>query len=207
MRLTVNTYKLSWLIVIVNFLLGIALGIYPNLSSSTNKKVDPLPFYIFSGLITLSSLGQASEKGISLIKNRGKLTGQDFVEKYSNILIESLNTIILLPLEKGQVETFQKSLLKSICALVKLYYDEKNGLKINANLMIPCEIKDEEFKHNVKFFDPLRLPNTYKCLLKLELCAEHIAGVSPGFALPVDKDKARLLFGAPKRMFEKLIVA
>jgi|GEM_PF-5651743 len=197
-------YKLSWIILVLNFLIGIALGIYPNLPSSTSKKAEQTTFYIFAGLIILSSSGQVIEKSISLRKNRGKLSGQEFVQKYTNILIEAVNTITLLPLEKAQIEEAQKSLLKSISLLVQLYYEEKIELKISANLMIPREIKDynsaEQFREQVKFTDPLREPNTYQCVLSLILWSnpKEGEGVPLNFTIPVDRDYARLLFGAPK---------
>ena len=195
-------YKLSWVLLVFNLLIAIALGIYPHTQKETKQEENQQPLYIFSGLLILSVTGQAIEKGVALRRNRGKLTGQDFVETYTNTLIEAVNTIKFLPLEQDEVQSAQKLLLKSISSIIKLYYGKKIGLEINANLMIPHQVIDfvenGQFKPEVKFADPLRNPETYKCVLALTVSSTPLVAVPQNFCIPVDSSHDRLLFGAPQ---------
>lgn len=196
-------YTFSWGLIILQFILSIGLGIYPFTALPDAKKIEPLPFYSLVAMLTLLSGAQAFEKIIALRKNRGKLSGEEFVEKYTNGLIEAVKIISYLPADQQYVHSAQKQILNFISSFVKLYYEDKENLEISANLMLPHKVndyttKEDKFNEDVKFVDIMRSPSTYQCVLTLSISSASIQGLTKNFTLPVDSQKQRLLFGAPK---------
>lgn len=206
--------RLSWGLIALQLLFGIAVALYPRLyppapsgptgAAATAARVPPdQAFYGFAALVILNALVQAADKATSLSRNRGKLSGQKFLEQYTNALTESIRTLQLLPLRAEQVESAQKQLLRFVAEVVALYYEDRTGLSISASLMIPAPTAEfckpeGRFQEAVHFADPLRNHDTYSCVLRLTVASDPLPNVPAEFVLPVDTDGDRLLFGSPR---------
>lgn len=211
--------KLSWAVILLQFVLGVIIAIYPhasklnpvgqrgNTSSSTvgvasQTTLSYGAFYFISGCIILVGLLNLTEKAIALNKNRESITGEKFLQEYTKILTDAFQIAPeISSMTESQIIDAQKLLLQFISKFVELYFENKSGLQTSANLMVRREIdtyQGNEFFEKVHFVDPGRTPNSYKCVLVLVQASNPLIYVPNDFALPVDNDEHRLFFGAPK---------
>ncbi len=173
----------------------------------------------YSSLISVSAL-----VGIGVIevvkqlrdsaKSKGRLSGQTFLEEYTTLLtnaIEALQDVHMY--NEQQLYQTQTKILKLIASVVILFYPEVEGLGINANLMqnepVEKHSVQNKFHDYVYFSDPVRDASSYASVLCVKAWADPPQIAPHNFALPVDKDRPRVLFGAPRTFVsgEKIVIA
>lgn len=196
-------YQLRWILITVGILLTGILAWYESEHQSHTGNYSPW--------IAISALG-----GIGLIDfitkiqetshAKGRLSGQDFLEKYTDLLTNAIEALQdIHEYNKAQLLQTQSKILKLISSVVLLFHPETTNLGINANLMwnegIDLHSSQNKFADHVYFSDPQRDANSYKSVLCIKAWASKSQVTPPNFAVPVDKDQARVLFGAP-RTFE-----
>jgi len=162
----------------------------------------------YSPLISISAL-----VGIGLIefvkqlrdaaKSKGRLSGQTFLEEYTALLTNAIGALQdVHAYNEPQLLQAQTKILKLIAAVVVLFHPEAEGLGINANLMqnepVGSHSTGDKFGDHVYFSDPQRAASSYASVLCIKAWADAPQVAPPNFALPVDKDPPRVLFGAPR---------
>ena len=154
-------------------------------------------FFVSLGIIEAVKLFQESAR------SKGRLSGQDFLEKYTKLLtdaIEALQDVHTYNAE--QLLQAQTKILILIAAVVILFHPEAVNLGINANLMLNEGIdnhsSENKFANYVYFSDPQRNADTYSSVLCIRAWAYPPQVAPHNFSIPVDKDPQRVLFGAPR---------
>ena len=140
--------------------------------------------------------------------NLGQLQGQlgeyNFLKDYTETLSSAVDLLQdLNGYNAQQVKFNQRLILKYIASVVIAYFKEKVELEVNANLMQPQPVaefardKYLDFKR-VYFTDQSRSYDEYRAVLLITAWAQNASGVPKAFAIPVDTDDDRLLFGAAR---------
>ncbi len=140
--------------------------------------------------------------------NLGQLQGQigeyNFLKDYTATLSSAVDLLQdLNNYNAQQVKSNQRLTLKYIASVVNTYFKEKVELDVNASLMQPrptVEFARDKYldAKRVYFADQSRPCDEYRVILVVTAWAQNAPGVPREFALPVDTDNERLLFGAAK---------
>ncbi len=140
--------------------------------------------------------------------NLGQLQGQAgeyaFLKDYTKTLSGAVDLLQdLNGYNAQQVKFAQRQTLKYIASVVITYFQEKVELDVNANLMQPrptSEFAAGKYldARRVHFADQSRPHDEYRAVLLLTAWAQNASGVPRDFAIPVDADDERLLFGAAR---------
>jgi hypothetical protein len=218
----IKIVKYLWFSILLQYILGISLALYPHIIARLDatkaanggsiqqevRREDSLKekkstFYIFALLVTVLATVNLVEKSITLNENKENITGENFLKRYTDTLINAFQLAPEISLmSKEEIDKAQGELLRFIVKFIELYYDEKSGLKLSANLMVKKEVEDfqenDKFNKQVYFSDPTRLASTYDCLLTIVQSSSPLEHVPLEFSIPVDKDENRILFGAPR---------
>ena len=157
-----------------------------------------LPIIAFVGI----GLAEIAKQVRESTKSKGRLSGQTFLEEYTTLLsnaIEALQDVHTY--DAAHLLQVQTKILKLIASVVVLFHPEATGLGINANLMLNEDVSahsvQDRFDDHVYFGDPKRTASSYAGVLCIRAWAESPQIAPHNFALPVDTDPSRVLFGAP----------
>lgn len=192
--------RLVGLFVVIGIVLTGFVAWYESEHQSHTRGYSPLvsvSALIGIGIVELIKLYRDS------VQSKGRLSGQDFLEEYTALLtnaIEALQDVHTY--NEIQLLKAQTKILKLIAAVVVLFHPEVQGLGINANLMLNEAVSSHSagdvFADHVCFWDPQRSAGTYRSVLCIRAWADPPVTAPPNFSVPVDKDPARVLFGAPQ---------
>ncbi len=193
-------YYLRWGLIIVGVLLTAFFAWYESEHQPHTGDYSPwiaITALACIGLIDLLTKGQETHHA------KGRLSGQTFLEEYTTLLtnaIEALQDVHTY--NEQQLHQTQTKILKLIASVVVLFHPEAEGLGINANLMqgqpIEQHSRQDKFNDYVYFSDPVRAASSYASVLCVKAWADPPQIAPLNFALPVDKDQPRVLFGAPR---------
>ncbi len=157
--------------------------------------------------------GHLSAQVQTLQGNLGQLqdrVGQyHFLKDYTETLSSAVDTLQELNgYDVPQVKLIQRQILKYIASVVLSYFSDKVELEVNAGLMEPKQTSDfaiSDFAsgrfldgRRVYFADQSRPADEYRAVLAITAWAHNAPGVPRDFAIPVDGDNQRLLFGAAR---------
>ena len=136
-------------------------------------------------------------------KSKGRLSGQTFLEEYTGLLTDAIEALQdVHDYNTPQLHQAQTKILKLIASVVILFHPEAVGLGINANLMREEPVTDhstgDKFDSHVYFGDPQRAAGSYAAVLCIRAWAEAPEVAPVNFAIPIDTDPSRVLFGAPR---------
>lgn len=209
---------LSWVFIGIQILCGIGIPWYLDLYTPHSAGYHP---WVYGGLLVAGAVAQSWDKISVQAKNRhlvsqvktlqgnlGQLqdrVGQyNFLKDYTETLSSAVDTLQELNgYDAPQVKLIQRQILKYIASVVLSYFKDKVELEVNASLMEPRQTSD--FVRNryldakrVYFADQSRPGNEYRTVLAITAWAHNASGVPRDFAIPVDSDDERLLFGAAR---------
>lgn len=131
-----------------------------------------------------------------------------FMKKYQEALVQSIIVLSDLPkMDRAQLAKAQQAILDAIRSVVAGCFGDKSGLQINANLMIqiPVDGLSAGDIPGLLFVDPMRELKTYRSVLWLVQWASESHCVPNPLSLPIDKDKKRVLLGAPAAVESRTI--
>ncbi len=191
--------RVTWLLVVFGIILtGFVAWYESEHQAHTPGYSSLLPTVALVGVGIAEIAKQVRES----TKSKGRLSGQDFLEKYTTLLtnaIEALQDVHTY--NEAQLLQTQTKILKLIASVVVLFHPEAVGLGINANLMLDEDVAthsaQDRFNDYVHFGDPKRTASSYASVLCIRAWAEAPQVAPHNFALPVDTDPSRVLFGAP----------
>jgi hypothetical protein len=203
-------YWLRWAIIVAGILLG---GLYEWYESEHQPHAGdyrswiPMLALVGIGLIDLITRGQET------VQHKGRFSGSDFRDDYIRLLTDAIEAIQdVKEYDESLIRQVQKKILKLISAVVVLFHPEAERLGINANLMeedgVEVHATADRFRDHVHFVDPQRAASSYAGVLCIKVWAESPQVVPLDFALPLDRDKERILFGAPRtyKTGEELVI-
>ena len=152
--------------------------------------------------------GHLTSQVQALQGNIGQLQGQvgeyNFLKNYTDTLSGAVDLLQdLNGYNAQQVRFNQRLTLKYIASVVITYFKEKVELEVNASLMQPRPTMDfarDKYldAKRVYFADQSRPHDEYRVVLAITAWAQNASGVPKDFAIPVDADDERLLFGAAR---------
>ena len=209
---------LAWGFIGLQLLCGVAIPWYLDLYTPHSEGYHP---WVYGGLLIAGSLAQAWDKISVLAKNRhlatqvqtlqgnqgqlqGKIGEYNFLKDYTATLSSAVDLLQdLNGYNAPQVKFAQRQILKYIASVVITYFKEKVELDVNASLMQPrstVEFARDKYldARRVYFADQSRPYDEYRVVLVITAWAQNASGVPKAFAIPVDTDDERLLFGAAK---------
>jgi hypothetical protein len=210
--------RVGWLLLAAQYILAIVIALHPHIAARLDKRVisegkgtettqkqagsSGSAFYIFAFVIVLFTTAQTLEKGIAFSKNSTDIAENRFVQEYIKTITDAFDLVSNISnLSNDEIETAKSSVMKFVDSIIKLYYGERSDLEISSSLMVRKNVTDfeeDEFHSRVHFTDQKRLPSSYDCVLIVVKTSTNLANVPAQFAIPVDTDKQRILFGAPK---------
>ena len=209
---------LSWVFIGLQVLCGIGIPWYLDLYTPHSAGYHP---WIYGGLLVAGALAQAWDKISVLAKNRiletqvvtlqgnlGQIQSQTgefaFLKYYTETLSSAVDLLQdLNSYHLSHVKFAQRKILDYIASVVEIYFKEKVALEVNASLMEPRSPRDFAVgkyldSKRVYFSDQSRSFEEYRAVLVITAWAKNASGVPRDFALPVDSDDERLLFGAAR---------
>ena len=209
---------LSWVFIGLQVLCGIGIPWYLDLYTPHSAGYRP---WVYGGLLVAGAVAQSWDKISVLAKNRslakqvtalqgnlGQLQSQAgefvFLKEYTETLSGAVESLQDLNSYDAQlVRSAQRSILRYVASVVTAYFKEKIELEVNASLMEPKPA--HEFAagryldpKRVHFSDQSRSYDEYHAVLVITAWAKNASGVPRDFAVPVDGDGERLLFGAAR---------
>ena len=209
---------LSWVFIGLQVLCGIGIPWYLDLYTPHSPGYRP---WVYGGLLVAGALAQSWDKISVLAKNRsletqvetlqgnlGQIQSQAgefaFLKFYTETLsgaVESLQDLNSYHLR--HIKFAQRQTLKNVAFVVEAFFKEKFALEVNASLMEPKPIPDFAAgkyldPKRVYFSDQSRSSEEYRAILVITAWAKNASGVPRDFAIPVDSDDERLLFGAAR---------
>lgn len=194
------SYWLRWALIIAGVLLTLFAGWYDSEHKTHAAGYSPVvAVSALAGLGVLEILKQLRDSA----KSKGRLSGQTFLDEYTALLTHAIAALQdVHTYNDQQLHQTQTKILKLITAVVLLFSPEAEGLGLSANLMQygPIELHSagDKFAGSVFFADPVRAAGSYAGVLSVTAWSSPPEVAPPDFSLPVDKDPARVLFGAPR---------
>lgn len=216
---------LAWVFIGLQLLCGIGIPWYLDLYTPHSEGYHP---WIYGGLLIVGSLAQAWDKISAQAKNRaletdkghlaaqvqtlqgslGELQGQSgeyhFLKDYTETLSSAVDSLQdLNSYDMQLVRSAQRNILRYVASVVTAYFKDKVALEVNASLMEPRPVRTFAAgkyldPKQVHFADQSRSYEEYRTVLVLTAWARNAPGVPKDFAIPVDGDDERLLFGAAR---------
>ncbi len=192
--------RLVWLLVVLGVVLTGCSAWYESVHRTHAAGYSPLISVSFLlGIGCLELLKQFRDSA----KSKGRLSGQTFLEEYTGLLTNAIEALQdAHAYNEAQLLQTQTKILKLIASVAVLFHPEAAGLGINANLMlyepVTAHSAGEKFADHVFFGDPQRAASSYAGVLVVQAWAEAPQLAPFNFAIPVDTDPSRVLFGAPR---------
>lgn len=193
-------YRSFWVLITLEIILGGSGALYESEYQPHSQGYNHL---VFPVIVLLVAIVQIAQKWCETSHNKGRLSGSDFRDDYIRLLTDAIEAVQdVKEYNEEQVRQAQKKILKLISSVVILFHPEAEGLGINANLMekeaSEKHSTNDRFDAHVYFTDPQRAASSYTGVLCVKVWADPPQVVPPDFSLPLDKDKDRILFGAPR---------
>jgi len=191
--------RLVWFLVVTGVALTGLSAWYEGLHRAHTTGYSP--FISIAFLVGIGAL-EIVKQVRDTAKSKGRLSGQAFLEEYTGLMTDAIEALQdVHTYNEAQLLQTQTKILKLIAAVVVLFRPEATALGISANLMIREEVSahsaQDRFAAYVYFADPQRTASSYSGVLCIRAWADPPQVAPPTFSVPVDKDPARVLFGAP----------
>ena len=197
---TMRLYRLFWFFIVLEISLGAAFSWYEAEHLPHTAGYRP---WVVAGFVLLIAAIQIVNKVDDTRKSRGRLSGLNFLESYMELLTNAIEALQdLHEYNEEQIREAQRKILKLIASIVVLFCHEVDAPGINVNLMEREETAEhaaaDRFHDYVHFTDPTRAASSYHGVLCVRVWANDPEKIPEPFALPIDADSDRVLFGAPR---------
>lgn len=124
---------------------------------------------------------------------------EEFIRELSEYQKKSIDLVHSLDsLSEPELREGAQGVLRMLAFTVEAYHRKADGIRVNANYMIPTAPTDDLVQQAL-FTTRDRHVNSFRCFLQLVMWAEHSDGCPEDVLLPVELPSSHhpLLFGAP----------